>query len=57
MNILVHSITTAQGTLWKVQLDQHGVTFRSEAEARAFVTTLEDRLRAPHPLPEQRRAG
>ena len=35
---------------WQVQLDQHVVSFRSEAEARAFVATLETRLQAPHPL-------
>jgi hypothetical protein len=26
------------------------VSFRSEAEARLFVATLESRLQAPHPL-------
>ncbi|MFQ6576365.1 hypothetical protein [Pseudomonas sp. UM16] len=35
---------------WQVRLDQHVVSFRSEAEARAFVNTLQTRLQAPHPL-------
>nr|NLU59351.1 hypothetical protein [Pseudomonas sp. BIGb0427] len=38
------------GCPWQVQLDQHVVSFRSEAEARAFVNTLQTRLQAPHPL-------
>lgn len=39
---------------WQVQLDQHVVGFRSEAEARSFAATLQSRLRAPHVL---RQAG
>ncbi|MDG9881219.1 hypothetical protein CSV86_022030 [Pseudomonas putida CSV86] len=35
---------------WQVRLDQHVVGFRSEAEARAFIDTLQARIRAPHPL-------
>jgi len=38
---------------WEVRLDQHVVSFRSEAEARAFLNTLEARLQAPHPLLRQ----
>jgi hypothetical protein len=29
------------------------VTFRSEAEARQFVATLQARLQAPHVLPQE----
>jgi hypothetical protein len=29
------------------------VTFRSEAEARQFVSTLQTRLQAPHSLPRE----
>ncbi|WP_171006510.1 MULTISPECIES: hypothetical protein [unclassified Pseudomonas] len=58
MNILIRTLSKPQGTCWQVRLDQHAVSFRSEAEARAFVTTLEARLRAPHVFPaEQRAAG
>jgi len=38
---------------WEVRLDQHVVSFRSEAEARAFLNTLQARLQAPHPLLRQ----
>ncbi len=51
MNILIRTLSKPQGTCWQVRLGQHAVTFRSEAEARTFVTTLEARLRAPHALP------
>ncbi|MEE3633665.1 hypothetical protein QEP73_08295 [Pseudomonas defluvii] len=50
MNIVVKAVATKPGSPWQVQLDQHVVSFRSEAEARAFVTTLQARLQAPHPL-------
>ncbi|EWC40761.1 hypothetical protein [Stutzerimonas stutzeri] len=51
MNILVRPLTTFPDSAWQVCLDKHPVTFRSEAEAKAFVETLRKRLRAPHPLP------
>lgn len=54
MNIIVSASGRKPGCPWLVQLDQHVVSFRSEAEARAFVHTLQQRLQAPHPL---RRAG
>lgn len=57
MNILIKPLQTAQGQRWQVQMDQHGVSFTNEAEARAFVATLESRLRAPHVLPQRRSAG
>jgi hypothetical protein len=59
MKILIRTLSTAQGTLWQVRMDQHAVSFRSEAQAREFVNTLEARLKAPHrlPQPEQRAAG
>ena len=55
MKILIKEVARSQ---WQVRLDQHAVTFRSEAEARAFTRTLE-RLLAPHQIPaqQQRAAG
>ena len=50
MNIQVSASAKKPGCPWQVQLDQHVVSFRSEAEARAFVNTLQARLQAPHPL-------
>lgn len=38
---------------WEVRLDQHVVSFRSEAEARAFMNTLQARIQAPHSLLRQ----
>jgi len=49
MKILIKEVAKSQ---WQVRLDQHAVTFRSEAEARAFTRTLEARLHAPHQIPE-----
>ena len=59
MQIHIRPITTLQGHRWQVCLDQHGVSFRSEAEARAFVDTLLNSLQAPHGLPatQRREAG
>ena len=57
MKILIKELAKSQ---WQVRLDQHAVTFRSEAEARAFTRTLEARIKAPHPIPvllTQRAAG
>ncbi|HSX71845.1 hypothetical protein [Pseudomonas subflava] len=51
MNIRIRQVNSAGHPCWQVQLDQHGVSFRSEAEARDFVRVLEGRLKAPHPLP------
>lgn len=51
MNILVSA--SNQGSQWQVRLDQHVVKFRNEAEARAFVSTLQARLIAPHPIPQR----
>ena len=51
MNIQIRQVPTAEGARWQVSLDQHGVSFRSEAEARDFVRVLQARLTAPHPLP------
>ncbi|MHC8289134.1 hypothetical protein ACYZUD_20430 [Pseudomonas sp. XS1P51] len=50
MKILIKEVAKSQ---WQVRLDQHAVTFRSEAEARAFTRTLEARLHAPHSIPDQ----
>lgn len=57
MKVLVRESAKSQGSQWQVRLDQHVVSFRSEAEARAFVSTLESRLLAPHLLPGQRQAA
>ncbi|WP_165840821.1 hypothetical protein [Pseudomonas sp. SDI] len=54
MKIVVSASARKPECPWQVQLDQHVVSFRSEAEARAFVNTLQARLQAPHPL---KRAG
>ncbi|MEX3775341.1 hypothetical protein [Pseudomonas sp. MYb118] len=56
MKILIKELSKSQ---WQVRLDQTAVTFRSEAEARAFTRTLEARLHAPHPMPvlQQHRAA
>ncbi|MNR40422.1 hypothetical protein D3C85_1587080 [compost metagenome] len=51
MNVFIRQVATPQGNRWQVSLDQHGVSFRSEAEARQFVAVLQARLQAPHPLP------
>jgi len=54
MKILVKELTSTRGNRWQVLLDQHVVTFRSESEARAFVSTLQARLQAPHVFPDCR---
>jgi len=51
MHILIRPLTPSPDSAWQVCLDRQKVTFRSEAEARAFVETLHRRLQAPHPLP------
>jgi hypothetical protein len=53
MNLLIQPLNQPPGC-WQVCLDQHRVTFRSEAEARQFVATLQARLQAPHSLPQER---
>ena len=58
MNVLIQPVKTAAGSGWKVSFGKQGVTFRSESEARQFVSTLQARLSAPHMLPfEQQRAA
>ena len=54
MKIRVKELTRPHGNQWQVRLDQHVVTFHSEAEARTFVSTLQARLQAPHIFPESR---
>ena len=57
MKILIKEVAKSQ---WQVRLDQHAVTFRSEAEALAFTRILEGRIQAPHQIPvhhPQRAAG
>lgn len=51
MDIRIRTLSTAAGPRWQVCLDQHGVSFRSEAEATAFVAKLEARLRPPTRCP------
>lgn len=55
MKVIVRPLRTTQGNSWQVCMDQHAVSFRSEAEAQRFVATLEARLKAPHVLPEPAR--
>ncbi|EAN8120904.1 hypothetical protein WCE02_17155 [Pseudomonas juntendi] len=50
MKIVVSTSNRNPNCPWQVRLDQHVVSFRSEAEARLFVATLESRLQAPHTL-------
>lgn len=61
MNIMIQPVNNTEGRSWQVRFANHSVTFRSEAEARQFVSTLQARLQAPHVLPElpvrQRAAG
>ncbi|HUE94549.1 hypothetical protein [Pseudomonas sp.] len=52
MNLVIQPVNQPQGC-WQVHFDQHRVTFRSEAEARQFVSTLQARLQAPHSLPRE----
>ena len=57
MKILIKALAKSKGTQWQVRLDQDALTFRSEAEARAFANTLQNRIQAPHRFPEsQQRA-
>ncbi|MBS7664013.1 hypothetical protein I0D00_18980 [Pseudomonas lalucatii] len=51
MNVRIQPLNNPQGPCWQVSFGNNRVSFRSEAEARQFVATLEARLRAPHPLP------
>jgi hypothetical protein len=53
MNISTQPLQKADEACWQVRFANHSVTFRSEAEARQFVTTLEARLQAPHQWPSQ----
>ncbi|TDJ78510.1 hypothetical protein E2H86_02610 [Pseudomonas putida] len=53
MKIVVSASNQSPTPRWQVRLDEHVVNFRSEAEARAFVATLETRLNAPHVLTQQ----
>lgn len=59
MNIRISPASKTRGARWQVSVAGQNVTFRSEAEARNFVATLQARLQAPHRLPteEQRMAG
>lgn len=56
MKILIKALAKSQ---WQVCLDQKSITFRSEAEARAFADTLQARIQAPHrfPISQQRSAA
>ena len=59
MDVMIKPVKTAAGSGWQVCLGKQSVTFRSESEARQFVSTLQARLNAPHVLPTvgQRAAG
>ena len=56
MNISIQPLKKAEGMCWQVRFVGNSVTFRSEAEARQFVATLEARLQSPHHWPKQRAA-
>lgn len=51
MQIRIEEASTPEG--WLVWMDAWCVSFRSYAEADAFVKQLEDRLNAPPPLAYQ----
>lgn len=59
MKILIKASAKSAGNKWQVRLDGDTVTFRSEAEARAFADTLQARIQAPHCFPssQQRSAA
>ena len=59
MKILIKALAKSSGNKWQVRLDGEAITFRSEAEARAFAETLQARIQAPHrfPLDQQRSAA
>ena len=59
MKILIKALAKSQGNKWQVRLDHDAFTFRTEAEARAFANTLQNRIQAPHRFPEnqQRTTG
>lgn len=57
MKVLVTEVALPKGMRWQVRMDQHVVSFRSEAEAQAFVATLQARLSAPHRLPASQQAA
>ncbi|WP_167496714.1 hypothetical protein [Pseudomonas kairouanensis] len=48
MKILIKALAKSQ---WEVRLDKKAITFHTEAEARAFVDTLQARIQAPHRFP------
>lgn len=56
MKILIKALAKSKGNQWQVRLDDHAFTFRSEAEARDFATTLQTRIQAPHRFLDSRRA-
>ena len=51
MKILIKALAKSPGSQWQVRLDGKAITFRSEAEARAFAETLQARIQAPHRFP------
>ncbi|WP_410016985.1 hypothetical protein [Pseudomonas sp. 7P_10.2_Bac1] len=53
MKILIKALAKSPDCQWQVQIDQQAVNFRTKAEAKAFVDTLQTRLRAPHTLPKR----
>ncbi|WP_417662060.1 hypothetical protein [Pseudomonas sp.] len=59
MKIRISPLSKNQNSRWQVSFAGQQISFRNEAEARNFVSTLQARLQAPHCLPteEQRLAG
>ena len=56
MHILVRPLTPYPDSAWQVSLDRQKVTFRSEAEARAFADSFRVELLETHP-PDHWRVG
>ncbi|PVZ09804.1 MULTISPECIES: hypothetical protein [unclassified Pseudomonas] len=51
MKIQLTEILKPQGQFWQVRMGHNAVSFRTEMEAKQFVSTLQRRLQAPHTLP------
>lgn len=48
MNIMTQPVKTATGPGWQVSFGKQSVTFRSESEARQFVSTLQAQIGRAH---------
>ncbi|QVM86681.1 hypothetical protein I0D68_12965 [Pseudomonas lalucatii] len=57
MNVRIQPLNNPQGPCWQVSFGNNRVSFRSEAEARQFVATLEALARPTLPAAAARAAG